>query len=319
MRLVVTGAKGFIGSVLSVRAAERGHEVLAVDDESRGLNDVGSRPGVQYVRHDCSGGLMEVVPGGAAWRAEAVVHLAAATGSLDRPLEELRFLNVGMLQRVYQDAIALGARAFVWPTTSLALGVPDSPYVMSKEEGLQWLLEADRERRITIPCRFFNVAGAYKGLSEFRKNEVHLIPEMVSCWKERRPLIVNGGDYPTFDGTPSRDFVNVLDVVEDLLDLTERRLAALAPPVAPDGAVWLGIGEPLTVLEAVGVFRQYVGPLQAEVGPRRAYDCAGLRVADDQARRFIGWRRGVIPARISIRDEVRTLLDGDRGQASWVP
>jgi UDP-glucose 4-epimerase len=328
MRLVVTGAKGFIGSVLSLRAAELGHEVLALDDGSRGLNEIEAPwvgeawpTRVQFIKHDCMAGILEAVADGARrgsggslartlveTRVDAVVHLAAATGSLDRPLDELREFNVSMMGKVYQDALDLGAKAFLWPTTSLALGVPDSPYVQSKEEGLAWLQRCDRSNRIAVPLRFFNVAGAYKGFTERRKREVHLIPTLFHSARSGRALPINGMDYETADGSPSRDFVHVLDVVEYLLELLRVKLAGdfvLDDWCAEDGAIWLGTGRLTTVLQAVTLAEQWLGaPVAVAPGPRRAFDCGALEVDPAQAEQFRAVRNGLAPAWVSIRDEL---------------
>lgn len=324
MRLCITGAKGYIGSVFSLRAIERGHEVVALDDESRGQNPIEERIGSAYQKFDCQDGILDAVTD-RGWDAiDAVIHFAAATGSLDRPIDELRHMNVGMTQLVYEDALRLGAKRFIWPTTSLALGVPDSPYVESKEEALRWLREVDTHARISLPVRFFNMAGAYKGLTERRKNEVHMLPMMLAAYRERRPFIVNGDDYETLDGSPSRSFVNVLDCIEYLIDILIGKVVALPhgetgisridpqthATVEPpgDGAVWVGHGRPTTVLQAIEIFEQYVGPLDVKMGPRRAYDCGGLECAVGQALQFEAARNyALAPTWVTFRDELEAL------------
>lgn len=52
MRVLVTGCNGFIGSVLCARRSELGHDVLAIDNGSRGLNDVRGLPHVTYLEDD---------------------------------------------------------------------------------------------------------------------------------------------------------------------------------------------------------------------------------------------------------------------------
>lgn len=324
MYLVITGAKGFVGSILSLRAIERGHHVLALDDESRGLNPIEERIGSSYQRFDCANGILDAVTERGWENVDAVIHLAAATGSLDRPLDELRHLNVTMTKHVYEDALRLNAARFLWPTTSLALGVPDSPYVQSKEEALTWLRDVDATARISMPLRFFNLAGAYKGLTELRKNEVHLIPMMLDAYRHAAPFVINGDDYDTADGTPSRCFVHVLDAVEFLLDCVEGRTTpqphgqtgisridpdtgrSVDPPA--DGAVWLGHGRPTTVAEACRIFEQFVGTLQHKIGPRRAFDCGGLECTVGQAMQFERARGfALAPAWVTIRDELAAL------------
>lgn len=324
MKIVITGAKGFVGSVFSLRAIERGHHVLGLDDESRGLNPIGSLIGDSYQRFDCSEGLGDAVAGRDWESIDVVVHLAAATGSLDRPLDELRAMNVGMTQKVYADALRLGAKRFLWPTTSLALGVPDSPYVESKEEALRWLREVDKHAAISLPLRFFNMAGAYKGLTELRKNEVHLIPTMFQAWRDHKEFTVNGTDYPTADGTPSRCLVHILDAVEYLLDIIEEKIKVVPhgqtgisrvdprtglsvdPPA--DDAIWVGHGRATTVQQAIAIFEQFMGRLTVRVGPRRAFDCAGLECAVGQALQFEAARgHAIAPAWVTIRDEIEAL------------
>lgn len=309
LNIAITGARGFIGSVFALRALERGHNILALDDESRGLNPIEDKIGARYVKHDCAHGFADAARD-TLGAVDVVAHFAAATGSLERPLDELRALNVEMTQHVYADALKLGARAFLWPTTSLAVAVPDSPYVISKEEALGKLREVDRDHGIAIPLRFWNVLGAYKGLSEVRKNEVHILPMMLEAKRRGEPFVINGDDYDTVDGTPSRDFVHVLDVVEYLLDTVERKLAGrLTPTPSPlDGALWLGRGVSTTVKQMVELYEQFSGyHLETRIGPRRPYDCGSIQVDMVQAEQFDRARRGLTPTWVAVRDELDAL------------
>lgn len=314
MRIVVTGACGFVGSVLSVRAAELGHEVYALDNGQRGNN----RQAIEslkngWIQTDCMDGIKHALPKDKS--IDAVFHLAAATGSLEKPLEELCRFNVGMTEKVYEDARSLGAKAFVWPTTSLALGVPDSPYCESKERGRKWLLEREAKENapIAAPVRFFNVTGAYKGCGELRKHEVHILPVMMDALLKKKEFVVNGSDYDTVDGTPGRDFVNVLDVVEELLALAEHRLKGTFQKSwahEGDGTIWLGTGQNTTVGQVLKIFERFVGNAPAHrIAPRRAFDCARLVMDDRQQQRFAKSRGMLVPPWVSIRDEFLHLFD----------
>lgn len=308
MKIVVTGAKGFVGSVFSLRAVEEGHEVLALDDESRGLNQTEDKIGDAYRKFDCIDGIADAIKDRSWDAVDAVVHFAAATGSLDRPLDELIAWNVDMTQKVYADALKFNAKHFLWPTTSLALEVPESPYVESKERALRWLRDVDTAANISTPVRFFNVAGAYKGCTELRKNEVHMLPMMFEAWRAKNPFIINGGDYDTVDGTPSRCFVHVVDVVEYLMSILNGRIVH---PNA-DGAVWLGHRNAITVRQAIALFEQFVGRLETRMGPRRAFDCGRLLCDHAQTYQFEAARAGLAPAWVSFRDELDALQNATR-------
>lgn len=304
MNIVVTGCCGFIGSCFSILARERNHTVIGLDNESRGLNDF---RGQLYTKYDCLGGIGEGLIPHRIEKVDAVVHLAAATGSLERPLDELMLWNVEMMKRVYHDARRLGASAFIWPTTSLALGVPDSPYVISKEKGLEALLDLDKREQISLPVRFFNVMGAYRGCTELRRNEVHILPEMFRAWKNNTAFTINGNDWETPDGSPSRDFVHVLDVCEYLLELVQKKVEGRQIKNHSDGAVWLGTGQLTTVKQVVKIFEQWAGPVRTELGPRRAFDCGHLDVDNRQCLNFEASRGLLTPSWVAIRDEIEAL------------
>lgn len=312
MRVVVTGAAGFIGAVFCRRAAEEGHDVFALDDRSRGLNPVWDLSDVTFIEHDCRDGLTKAtlpIP------IDVVVHLAAGTGSLHRPIDELRDLNVKMTQRVFHDALSLGTKVLVFPTTSLAVGVPDSPYVISKEEGLTWLREnvPDRELMRLLLLRLFNVAGAYKGFTERRKNEVHMIPTMAQAFLDGTRFVINGNDYSdnglddSEDRSPARDYVHVVDVVDYVMSLVRKRVHGEPIVVEDDQAVWVGTGRPTTVRQAVQIFRQWVGSLDTEYGPRRPFDAGFLRCRTASIEQFAAFRPPA-PSWVAIRDEARELV-----------
>lgn len=318
MKIVITGAAGCIGSVVALRAKELGHSVIALDSYERGLNAaLLERMGVTVHRFDCLPGLIRAYEGASPrWEwgdIDAVVHLAAGTGSLSRPIDELLELNREMALRVLADSRALGSKVFLWPTTSLALSVPDSPYVKSKELALEKLVgESD-----VIPLRFFNVAGSYKGLTERRRSEVHLLPAIIEAALRSEPFKIFGDDYDTADGTPSRDFVNLLDVADAILALASNVVNQIDDPTyepfeterQADGCVWFGTGHTTTALQATMLVEQATAlHVELEQVERRAFDTGEIRCERglEFFQSLIG--RPLTPPHISIRDEAETLL-----------
>ena len=306
MRVLVTGCNGFVGSVMCARLSELGHTVIAWDNGARGLNDVSLLPHVTYKRLDLLKGDWPTIHRG--WL-DGIFHFAAGTGSLDRPLDELRVLNLSMTQKLFHWALSLDVRVFVYPTTSLALGVPDSPYVISKEETVAWLGEmatsTPRIEQKLLLCRFFNVAGAYRGFTERRQHEVHILPTLYAAHRDGKVFVINGHDYATVDGTPSRDFIHVLDVVDYLIYLTQRRLAGEQEALQVHN---IGTGIPTTTLQMATLARQMLGQIDVQYGPRRPYDTGELRCPD--AARVHAWRplQGI---EAIVRDELAALMDAE--------
>lgn len=276
MKLLITGGRGFIGSVLSLVARERGHKIIAVDDYSRGLND---NPCITW---DCRQGISHILDEFTYNKSDApfdaVVHLAAGTGSLSRPYEELVELNVEMTKKVYFDAVEHNVKTFVFPTTSLVEGVPDAPYVRSKQDAMDWIMSRNDGINI-IGLQFYNVTGSYNRFSEIRKLEVHIVPIMLECFMNNKPFVINGDQYDTLDGTPGRDFSNVVDVSEFILHLIGIQKIS---PFKSGGVIKVGTGRITTAKQMVDIFNKWAQPkfnkiLQYEIGPIRPYDCGWLR------------------------------------------
>ena len=325
MNILVTGSKGFIGSCLTAIATEDGHNVLSLDDQSRGLNDVKSvSEGHRFIAHDCREGIAPILDeyadipvlsreGGIAFHGKGdpinvAVHLAAGTGSLSRPYSELCELNIDMTKKVYQDAVEHGVKVFVFPTTSLVEGVPDAPYVKSKQDAMDWLIAQNDDIKI-VPLQFYNVTGAYNGFSEHRKLEVHIVPVMLEKFMKDDTFIVNGDDYDTVDGTPGRDFSNVINVCESILKLSSIQLNSDTSFKA-NKPIKIGTGVITTTKQMIDMFDAYMEPkfgrkLKWEIGGRRDYDCGWLKCDQPYMNILVD---EVFNIKWSIQDELETLL-----------
>jgi len=295
---------GFIGSVLTQRALDNGHSIIALDNGDRGLNKVKrSQMHLMLAKRDCRGGISDILE---RYPCDAIVHLAAGTGSLSRPYEELIDLNINMTQTLYRDACAYKVPAFVFPMTSLSLDsdLKDAPYVKSKQDGMDWLLGQKGATRV-IPFMFCNQAGGYKGLTEYRRKEVHIGPTMLYCYLKKVPFVINGNDYNTPDGTPARDYVNVVNTADFILnEILSNIIGIKGPYTSP---IFLGTGEITTTLQLVEYFREVIGPLEVQIGPRRAFDTGFIQCTSSALKDFCGDR--LIYAKKTYTEEWTTLLE----------
>jgi NADH dehydrogenase len=127
MKVLVTGASGFIGRPLVTRLVARGHRVRGLvrrADESPLL------PGAEIEVGD-------VRDAGAVDRAtrgmDGVVHLACATGVADRG--KVREVNVAGTRRVVDALRVNGGRRFVFVSSISATRERMGPYGLTKREG----------------------------------------------------------------------------------------------------------------------------------------------------------------------------------------
>ena len=221
MRALVTGAAGFIGSHLSDRLLELGHEVVAVDDLSTGRETnlaAAMAGGARFERLSVTDreGLAAIF-GGVDW----VFHLAGLADIVPSIQEPLRYheANVDGTACVLEAALAAGVKRFIYAASSSCYGMaeqvptpeqapiqPMYPYALTKRIGEEYVLHWGHTYGMQVlSLRLFNVygprsrtTGAYGAVFG-----VFLAQKLAG-----RPYTVVG------DGTQRRDFVFVSDVVE---------------------------------------------------------------------------------------------------------
>ena len=298
MKLLVTGGAGYIGSIVAQQLLEAGHEVVVLDNLSRG-----HRPAVPEGAR-----LLEVdLLDGPATRAaladgfDGVMHFAAlalVAESVAHPERYHRGNHVGALNLL--DAMRdAGVRRLVFSSTCAVYGEPervpmreDIPAAPVNAYGNSKLAidrmigdECRAHGLAAASLRYFNVAGAHGDLGEDHEPETHLIPLVLRAAAGVADHVkVFGTDYPTRDGTAVRDYIHV----EDL-----GRAHAMALEAAQPGrhAIYnLGTGDGYTVKEVVDTARRVTGrEIRAVEEPRRPGDPPELVASSDRIRDELAW------------------------------
>ena len=229
MRILVTGAAGYIGSVVTELLVEQRHDVVAVDSLQHGHAGAVSRE-AHFVQLDLLDGerLVKLLKD---HRIEAVIHLAAEALIDESIRDPGRFYRANMSGGlVLLDAMmSVGVKRLVFSSTAAVYGeparipieegdslAPVNSYGESKlafERALPWYRRAHDLRYITL--RYFNACGATREHGEFHVPETHLIPVVFEVALGQRPHIqLFGRDYDTPDGTCIRDYVHVVDIAQ---------------------------------------------------------------------------------------------------------
>src|SRR5690349_4500761 len=124
-RFLVTGGAGYVGSHTVLALAERGDDVVVVDNLSQGHRGA-VPPGVELIVEDIADTrrLNEIFAG---WRFDGVVHFAARSLVGESMREPLMYLseNVSNTLRVAEAAIKTGCMRFVLSSTAALFGMPD--------------------------------------------------------------------------------------------------------------------------------------------------------------------------------------------------
>jgi UDP-glucose 4-epimerase len=301
MRYLVTGGAGFVGSHVVLALAERGAELVVLDNLRQGHR--GAIPaGVRLVEADLADAdAVDAVLAAGPW--DGVLHFAALSLVGESMCVPFRYLIENGLNglRLIEACVRHRVSRFVLSSTANLFGTPDSvpiaeearldpgsPYGESKWMIERALLWAGRVHGLRSGClRYFNAAGADPEgrIGEDHSPETHLIPLAIDAALGRRPpLEVFGTDYPTQDGTCIRDYIHVTDLADAHLRTLER---------LEQGSVTynLGNGAGYSVLEVIAAVERVAGRKVPHVlGPRRAGDPAVLVASAERIRRETGWQ-----------------------------
>ncbi|HVS28103.1 MAG TPA: UDP-glucose 4-epimerase GalE [Solirubrobacteraceae bacterium] len=297
--MLVTGGAGYIGSVVARQVVEAGHDVVVLDDLSRGHREAVS-PGAELVEVD----LLDrerVERAVAAGDFDAVLHFAAlalvpesvthperywrtnVAGSLNL-LEAMRAAGVGRL--VFSSTCATYGQPDEVPIAETAPTRPTNPYGASKLAVDQMIGSFCAAHGLgAISLRYFNVAGASGPCGEDHEPESHLIPNVLRAAAGTLDRVaIYGTDYPTEDGTAVRDYIHVED-------LGAAHVLALERMRAGEQQIFnLGNGAGFSVREVIDVAREVTGEqIETSEEPRRPGDPPALVASSELIRTELGW------------------------------
>jgi UDP-glucose 4-epimerase len=293
VRVLVTGAAGYLGRVVVQELLAAGHEVVAL--VRRAPPDFS--PAVELWQGD----LLD--PGSlraAAREVTAVCHLAALVQVREAMRDPLRYYRVNVggtinLLEALADVAGAGTARVVLASTGAVYGgsparpisettapEPGNPYAATKlaaEDVLRWQ-SATGAITATV-LRIFNVAGAAGGTADPDRTRIVNRAIAVASGQADR-LTING------DGRAVRDFVHVRDVARAFT------LAVTVPSAGASGhALYNVAATPASVLEVVEAVRRITGrPVPVEHLPGHPGEPAALIADTARIRAELGWLPG---------------------------
>lgn len=225
MNICVTGGAGFIGSHLVDRFIKEGHRVQVIDNLSSGLREF-VNPKADFVELDIRDAkILDVFQD---FQPDYVFHEAAQTvvgESMVNPTEDCDINLMGLLN-LLQASVKVGVKKFLMPSSAAVYGdletlplteelqgIPRSCYGLTKLTTEGYLRIYEESFGLPYICyRYANVYGPRQG-NGGEGGVISIFCEQVA---KGETLVVYG------DGTQTRDFVYVDDVVEaNLLGLRD--------------------------------------------------------------------------------------------------
>ena len=317
MKIFVTGGTGYIGSHKVFEFQQSGFEVIIVDNLSNSNIEVldgiekitGIRPEFEQFDLTDASAVRDFF---ARHRdIKAVIHFAAlkAVGeSVYKPLEYYQN-NLNSLMNVLVSMRESGVRNLVFSSSCTVYGQADvlpvteqtprkeaeSPYGNTKamcEDIMRDLAKADQNLNL-LALRYFNPIGAHpSALIGELPNGVpnNLIPYLTQTVAGiREQLSVFGDDYDTPDGSPVRDYIDVVDLAKAHVVAIRRLL---------DGKnkknyeyFNIGTGNGVSVLELIHAFEKATGKkVNYKIVGRRAGDIEKVWADTTLANQELGWK-----------------------------
>jgi UDP-glucose 4-epimerase len=158
-------------------------------------------------------------------------------------------------------------------------GTAESPYAATKQMCEQIIKMTPRIRSISL--RYFNPVGALETLPKCEKSLVSTV-----C-NTKQPLNVFGSDYATHDGTPTRDYVHIMDIAEAHV----LALNSLSGKPSGNEIFNLGSGQSHSVLDVIRCFEKVSETKRDyKLTPRRVGDVGKICANNELARTKLGWQ-----------------------------
>ena len=322
MSYLITGGAGFIGSHLSEALLRAGHRVIAIDDLSTGrLDNVASLQDHPHFHFARAGIENQVVLDRLTSEVDVVVHLAAAVGVkliVERPVQTIE-TNVGGTEHVLQAALRYGCRVVIASTSEVygkGSKIPfaeDDDVVLGSTSRSRWAYAASKMvdeflglaygREYELPVvilRLFNTVGPRQ-----TGRYGMVIPRFIHQALNGDPITVYG------DGTQSRCFCDVADVVPAIIGLAEH-------PDSPGRVFNVGGIESISILALAERIRDLTASVSEIV--QVSYEEAYAPGFEDIARRepdigrvsqLLGWY-----PRVPFREILQRAIDYARERAT---
>ena len=227
MKVVVTGAAGYIGGETLIKLVDAGHDVLAIDRAMPPghlipipcqwhTGDFSAELGLDAIKRFCP---------------DAIIHCAGTSlvgPSVLNPQEyyDNNFVKTKILldylvknhdkqvRFIFSSSAATYGNPIMTPVQEVDPTEPISPYGQSKLM-IDWMLTSYKQAYGLdfVSFRYFNACGAD---SQCRHGQApgatHIIARVLESVKNGTDFTLYGTNYPTDDGTCVRDYIHVEDL-----------------------------------------------------------------------------------------------------------
>ena len=285
MKVIVTGASGYIGGETLLKLVDAGHDVLAIDQVMPPGNlipvpcqwhtgDFAAELGLDAIKRFCP---------------DVIIHCAGTSlvgPSVLNPEEyyDNNFIKTKILldwivnyhekqvRIVFSSSAATYGNPIMTPCQEVDPCEPISPYGQSKLM-IEWMLRSYQHAYGLdyVAFRYFNACGAdSQARHGQRPGATHIIARVLEALRDNTgEFVLNGTDFDTEDGTCVRDYIHVEDLADAHILAMDRSIPADVYNLGTN----LGYSNLQIIHGAIALTKQ---DLIYNTGPRRPGDPAML-------------------------------------------
>jgi UDP-glucose 4-epimerase len=297
VKLIVTGGCGFIGSNLVEELVKRGHDVVVVDDLS-----LGTKENVRELDVELYTSISDFFKSNGVKEVDAVFHLGMPSSSpMYRENPYLVGKTINEAIEVFESAKRCGFKVVYASTSSIYNGNPvpwrenmpihvtdyytECRYAMERLAKLYHDLYGVK----AIGLRLFSVYGPKE---EHKERYANVVTQMIWSAMKGEPFVIYG------DGSQTRDFIYVSDVVEAFIKAMESGI---------DYSVFnVGFGKNYSFNEVAKMVSDALGKeVRLVYKPNLIKNYVHHTLADTKkAEEVLGFK-----AKIALREGVKRLID----------
>lgn len=294
--VLVTGGAGYIGSALVYDLANKGHQVVALDNLS-----TGQRGKVDKRAEFCEGDIHDTAILSnlcKRYRIDTVIHCAGkkAVGESEHNPVLYFQTNVAGTISLLSAMVENDIPHIIFSSTASVYKPPVNNQPVSEYSDIEPLNVYGHTKLIAehiikefvrtkkIKCftifRYFNVAGD-SGLRYIEENAQNVFPAILQALHGKKKFSIYGTNYDTADGTGVRDYIHLKDLVSaHMLALQEKESHIYN----------LGTGVGYSVKELLKTFEDVTSCTVPSIeAPPRLGDPAVVTADSGKARKVLGW------------------------------
>jgi len=293
MKVLVTGATGYLGSHLARRLLQEGYDIAAYKLPSSSFNRLGEIANSISWYNFCSDNL--ALPFQKHGHFDAVIHIATCYGRNNESYPDIFKSNTELPVHLLDAAIRFKTPTFI--NTDTALDPRLNIYALTKNHFAEWgRMVANLNRSRYVNVQLEHIYGAGDSTSKFT---THIV----------RQCLRNVPVIPLTTGEQERDFIHIYDAVEAYLALLKHQNEL--PQEYLD--VGLGSGCPVSIRSFVElVYKLCCSTSNLDFGalPYRRHETMNSN-ADITLLRSLGWA-----PKFSLREGLEKMIAEERKTAN---